>query len=240
MARGKPTLMRNLVPALTTIALAWFSASAQSQTAVVGASRYVDSGFGFSFWYPSAWKVTDEPIADPSGNGWFRDGKIVRTLRVRNPATSNDKDQPPGVIVQELLAPMGLTELGQSKSASPVGIDQKYFFDVVTREWIYAQLSEGPDGTPPSTYAARISQRTMGGLPIFPGAARHGAEVIVPLSKSHFLAISTLDVGGDNSHTYLAETIMATHPNFGKRKSVQMQTEAIRQEAFKLGAMDNR
>ena len=231
-------MLRSFVQVLTIIALTWFSVSARSQTTVVGVSRYEDRAFGFSFWYPSAWKVTDEPLADESGNGWFRDGKIVRTLLIRN--TSDDENQPPGVIVQEVLAPMGLTELGQSMSASPVGIDQKYFFDVVTRQWVYAQLSEAPDGTPPSTHALRNFQRTMGGLPIFGGAARHGAEVIVPLSKSHFLAISTMDVGGDNSHMYLAETVMATHLSSGKRESAQMQTETIRREAVKLGAVGNR
>jgi hypothetical protein len=239
MAREKLSSMRSLVVVLATASLAWSGVSAVSQTTVAGVSRYTDSSIGFSFWYPAAWKITDGPVADPSGNGWFQDAKIVRTLWIRNPAASDSNDQPPGVIVQELLAPMGLTELGQSKSASPVGIDQKYFFDAGTHQWMYAQLSEGPDGTPPNTHAARVSGNTMGGLPVFPGAVRHGAEVIVPLNGSHFLAISTLDAGGDDSHLYLAETVMATDPNSGRRESARVQTETIRREAVKLRAIGN-
>jgi hypothetical protein len=237
MARVQLSSMRSLVVVLTTASLAWSGVSAGSQPTVAGVSRYADSSFGFSFWYPSAWKVMDGPVADSSANGWFRDAKIVRTLWIRNPATSESNDSPTGVIVQELLAPMGLTELGQSKSASPVGIDQKYFFNAGTHQWMYFQLSEGPNGTPPNTHAARASGGTMGNLPVFSGAERHGAEVIVPLNLSHFLAISTLDPGGDDSHLYLAETVMATDPNSGRRKSARVQTETIRREAVKLGAI---
>jgi hypothetical protein len=102
---------------------------------------------------------------------------------------------------------------------------------------MHAQLSEAPDGTPPSTIPVQIAQRTMGGLPILPGAVRHGGEVIVPLDASHFLAISTMDVGGDFSHTWLAETVMAADPNAGKPASSQVQTETIRRVAVRFGAI---
>jgi hypothetical protein len=58
---------------------------------------------------------------------------------------------------------------------------------------MHSTLSELPDGTPPGTSPAEISRRMIGGLPIFWGAVRGGAEVIVPLDKSHFLAISPLE-----------------------------------------------
>jgi hypothetical protein len=74
----------------------------------------------------------------------------------------------------------------------------------------------------------------MGGLPIFLGAERHAAEVIVPLDGSRFLAISTMDPGGADSQTYLAETVVATNPSVGKRASAHMQTETIRREAVQL------
>jgi hypothetical protein len=238
MAREKLSSMRSLVVVLATASMAWSGVSAGSHMTVAGVSRYIDSSFGFSFWYPSAWKVTDEPVADPTGGGWFRDGKIVRTLLIHNPAASDGDNQPPGVIVQELLAPMGLTELGHSASASPVGMDQKYFFDAETRRWMYAELSEAPDGTPPNPpHALRVSGGTMGGQPVFGGAVRHGAEVIVPLNGSHFLAITTLDTGGDFSHVYLAKTVMATDPNSGRRESARVQAETIRREAVELRAI---
>jgi hypothetical protein len=206
----------------------------QTRTTFPGMSRFTDAGFGFSFCYPAAWKVLDKPVADPTGNGWFPDAKIVKELQIHNPAAYQD-DQPTGVMIQELLAPEGLTELGRSKSASPVGVDQKYFFDSGTRRWMFATLSESPDGTPPATSPAGISRRTIGGLPIFWGAIRGGAEVIVPLDGFHFLAISTLDYGGYNSHIYLAATVVATDPSAGQRASEQLQTQAIRREAVKLG-----
>ncbi len=200
-------------------------------------SQFTETYFGFSFWYPAAWRVTDEPVADPTRGGWFPGATIVKELKIQNPAASEDNDQPPGVVLDEILAPDGLTELGQSKSASPVGIDGRYFFDSGVQRWMYAQLSDAPNGAPPSKYPAEIRQRTMGGLPIFWGAVRHGAEVIVPLDASHFLAISTMDVGGYDSHVYLAASVEATHPAGSKRASEQAQAGTIRREGIKLRAI---
>src|SRR5690242_8391899 len=102
---------------------------AQSATTVPGMSQYTDANFGFSFWYPAAWRLTDGPVADPTdptGPGWFSDATIVKELHIRNPAGLGG-DQPSGVVLRALLAPAGLTELGQSMSASPVGVDVRYF-----------------------------------------------------------------------------------------------------------------
>lgn len=209
---------------------------AQARIAVPGMSRFTEGDFGFSFWYPAGWKVLDEPVKSPTANGWFRNATILKELQIRNPAVELHQDQAPGVILRELSAPVGLTELG-SESASPVGVDQKYFFDSGTHRWMYARLSETPDGAPPATSPAKISRRTMGGLPIFWGAERHGAEVIVPLDRSHFLTIGTMDAGGDNNHIYLAATVMATRPGAGEHASEQMQFNTIRAEGIKLGAI---
>lgn len=209
----------------------------QTLTAVPGMSRYTDTDFEFSFWYPSAWKVTDEPVTDTTRQGWFLDGTIVKELQIRNPAAPSDGDQPPGVILEEMSAPKGLTELGQSKSASPVGVDQRYFFDSGTHRWMYARLSYAPDGAPPATSPMNITHRTMGGLPLFWGAVRHGGEIIVPLDGARFLVISTLNVGGDNSHTYVAETVVPTHLHPDEQQGAQMRADTIRREAIKLRAI---
>jgi hypothetical protein len=223
-----------LFPILAAGLFACVGTAAHTQTTVAGMRRFADTAFGFSFWYPAAWKVTVDRVPDPTEGGWFPDATIVKQLQIRNPAASAEDDEPPGVILQELSAPHGLTELGQSKSPSPVGIDQKYFFDTAAHQWMYAQLSTAPDGSPPSTYPAKISQRTADGLPIFPGARRHGAEVIVPIDRSHFLAISTMDPGGSESHGYLAPTVMAIRPGSCNRACEQIQTDNIRREAVKL------
>jgi len=230
--------VRRLGTILAFGALACACLFGQTKTTVRGMSRFTDAGFGFSFSYPAAWKVLAEPVADPTRNGWFPDAKIVKQLEIRNPAASDDEDQLPGVMIQELLAPRGLTELGRSKSASPVGVDQKIFFDSGTRRWMFETLTESPDGTPPATSPAEITRRTIGGLPIFWGATWGGAEVIVPLDGFHFLAISSLvDPGNYDSHTYLAATVVATDPGAGQRASKQAQAEAIRRESVKLGVV---
>jgi hypothetical protein len=231
----KESGVRRLGKILAIGTVVWAALFAQTKTAVPGMSQFTDSEFGFSFWYPAAWKVLNPPVSDPSRQGWFPDATIIKELQIRNPAAGDDGDQPPGVILQELLAPRGLTELGRSKSPSPVGVDCRYFFDSGTRRWMYATLSESPDGSPPATAPAEISRRTVGGLPIFLGAVRGGAEVIVPLDGSHFLAISPLeDPGNYDSHTYLAATVVATDPRAGQRASEQLQAQAVRREAVKL------
>jgi hypothetical protein len=224
--------------------LAAAGAGAQSQNAIPPAtmSQYVDAGFGFSFWYPAAWSVTEEPVADVTDPGWFQGGTIVRELRVANPRAYDD-GEPPGVIVQELSAPAGfLTELGHSKSASPVGVDQKFFFDTKTQTWMDAMLSEAPDGEPPTTSPAVISRKTLGGQPILNGAKRHGADVIVPLNPTHFLVLSTIDPGGDQDEEYIAGTVAATGPNAVQPNSVQpsstqAEADTIRRAGVKLGAI---
>jgi hypothetical protein len=229
--------VRRLGPMLALGTVVCAGLFAQTKTGVPGMSRFTDTEFGFSFWYPAAWKVLNEPVSDPSRNGWFPDAKIIKELQIRNPAALDDADQPPGVILQELLAPGGLTELGRSKSPSPVGVDQRYFFDRSSRRWMYARLTVRPDGAPPATSPAEISERTVGGLPVFVGAVRGGAELIVPLDGFHFLAISTLDPGGYDSQVYLAATVVATDPSAGQHASEQLQAQAIRREGVKLGAV---
>lgn len=229
--------LRRFVSILALGTIACAGLFAKDKGSVPGMSQFTETGFGFSFWYPAAWRVTDEPVDDPTRGGWFPGATIVKELKIQNPATSEDNEQPPGVILEEILAPEGLTELGQSASASPVGVDGRYFFDSGLRRWMYTQLSDGPNGSPRSTNLVEIRQRTVGGLPIFWGAVRHGGEVIVPLDASHFLAISTLDVGGYDSHVYLAPTVEATHPEGSKRTSVQAQAVTIRREGIKLRAI---
>jgi len=229
--------VRRFVPILACGTLAYASLFAQTNTAVPGMSQFTETAFGFSFWYPTAWKVMEKPVTDPTRDGWFPDARIVKELDITNPNADpedHNNDQPPGVILEELLAPSGLTELGRSKSPSPVGMDERYFFDKKKQQWMYAQLTEAPNGAPPATYPANFPNKTIGGLPFFYGAVRGGAEMIVALDATRFLAISTMDYGGDYSHTYLAATVADTDPHAGQHASEQRQAQVIRQEAVKL------
>jgi hypothetical protein len=221
------------------LAVAMGGRCAHAQSEVPAMSKYVDRAFGFSFWYPTAWTVKDEPVTDPTESGWFQGGKIVRELRLSNPRFNEEfiDDTPPGVVVEEISAPGGfLIELGASKSASPVGMDQKYFFDAKTHTWMDTWLSEAPSGEPPGTYPLNVAKRAMGGLPIFYGAGRGGAEVVAPLNPTHFVVVRTMDAeGGGQNHLYLAETIAAI--GAGSARPGAAQTDAIRREAVKLGAI---
>jgi hypothetical protein len=141
MAQGRRKVngVRRLGPILALGAFACAGPFAQTRAVVPGMSRFTDTEFGFSFWYPTAWKVVNEPVADPTRNGWFPDAKIVKELQIRDPAAQDDYGPRTGVMLLELLAPEGLTELGRSKSPSPVGVDDRHFFDSdnLNRFWGY-------------------------------------------------------------------------------------------------------
>jgi hypothetical protein len=211
-------------------------ASAQSQVSVPGMSKYTDSEFGFSFWYPTSWKITERAVTDPTSSGWFQGGTIVKELDLANPKASDD--DPPGVIIQEFSSSTNsITELGHTESASPVGADQRYFFDSRTHTWMVDILSSAVDDGPPRTLPADVSNNTMGGLHIFDGAARHAANCIVALSPTKFLVLSTMDVGGDFLHRYLAKTVVAAGSEATKEIDVQEQASAIHKEGVLFGAI---
>lgn len=210
-------------------------AYAQSQIVVPGMSKYTDAASGYSFWYPSSWKVTEEPVAGPDSSGWFQGGKVVKALRVDNHDQSGDV--PPGVTIEVFSSTShSITEMG-ADSANPVGVNQKYFFDETKRIWMYAALSEMPDGRPPSQFPADVSHRTIGGLPIFSGAARHGADSIVPLSRDTFLVLNTMDPGGDMGNEVVAATVVSLLRGAASMVSARKQIDAIRREGILLGAL---
>ncbi len=203
-----------------------------------GMSRFTDRGFGFSFWYPTAWRVKEEPVDPRVVEEWFADAKCIKELDVVDPETEG-KDGAVGVIIQELFAPAGLTELGRSHSARWILENQKHFVDSKTHKWMYVDLSDAPDGSPPQAHPFDMTKarRTMGGLPILSGVVPDASEDIVPLNASHFLVISTMQVAGDYDHEYLATTVVSTHLGAGKPASEQVQAETIHKAGIKLGAI---
>jgi hypothetical protein len=68
-----------------------------------------------------------------------------------------------------------------------------------------------PNGFPPATTTADTSQQTMGGLYMFDGAARFGADTIIPLSATDFVIVSS-DNMNIFDQRFLAKTIVATNP----------------------------
>jgi len=197
---------------------------------VPGMQQYTDSTFGFMFWYPNTWAVTQKQVTDPTDNGWFQNGTVVKTLSVADP-----NNAVLGVTIQEFQSSsMAITELGHTKNlASPVGVDQKYYFDPSVHTWMYEGLTDTPNGLRPAgtITAADVSNNTMGGLHIFAGAKRFGSDSIVPLSATHFLVISTNDVGGYTDQKYLVHTIVATDTSVATPVSINQQTQTVQAEA---------
>jgi len=199
-----------------------------SRVSVSGMSQYTDSNFGFSFWYPNTWTVMQETVTSPDNNGWFQGGTIMKELNVHG-------NQPQsGVTIQEFhSSSLSITELGQTKSASPVGVDQTYFFSPSVHTWMYENLSETPSGNRAAgtITATDVSNNTMGGLHIFSGAKRFGADSIIPLSASNFLVVSTNDGSGYSDQKYLVNTITATDPSVATPVNQEQQTQTIQAES---------
>jgi DKNYY family len=216
--------------------------SAQAPSpATIGMSKYTDSKFGFSFWYPSSWTLAAQT---PNQIDSFRHGRFVEQLSVNNPHPPSDSSY--GAIGVQIAvfhsSDKSITELGATNSASPVGTDMKYFLDPKTHAWMLTLLKDDT-----GSFQARATMRadaadkffspgtptkTMGGLPVFPGAARHSADSIVPLGEGNFVIVSTDDPGGRTNQNYLADTIAAADPRAGIPVSDEAQRETIQREAL--------
>jgi hypothetical protein len=188
-----------------------------------GMSLYTDSNFGFSFWYPSGWKVrqlsgkessfidTGAEIAGNAGGG--EEGGYELTT-----ATGKNID---------------IVELNSVGRAIHVGNEyygyDTYYFDTATHTWMDAS-TDAANGNPNATTTANVSNNTMGGLHIFSGGARFGASSLVPLSAQNFLLISTSDIGGTLSQNPIVQTILATDPSVATPVSAAQQTATIQAE----------
>jgi hypothetical protein len=192
-----------------------------------GMSHYIDPSFGFSFWYPTSWTVTPETVTSLDHNGWFQGGLIVKEFNVHGTQPSS------GVTIQEFHSSgLSITELGQTKSANPVGVDQKYFFDPSVHAWMYENLTETPSGSraPGTITAADVANNTMGGLHIFFGAKRFGSENIIPLSATDFLVVSS-NAPTSPDQKYFVNTISATDPSVATPVNQTEQVQTIQAEA---------
>ncbi len=198
-----------------------------SSISVQGMSKYTDSNFGFSFWYPSQWKVSELAVTNPTEDGWFQDGSVVKIFSVTDP---NDKNN--GITIKEFYSPISsITELGRTKSASPVGVDQKYYFDTNLHLWMYENITEDIHRLAGTITPADISQNTMGGLHIFSGAVRFGGDSIVPLSAKNFLVISPNNITGVIRQDELVNTVVASNPAVATPVNNESQVQIVQKEA---------
>ena len=205
--------------------------------------QYTDSSFGFSFWYPSIWKVEEKTI-DSSDvdsqltNGftdgdWFRDGTVIKEFYVGN---SED-----GFTIQEFYSPTSsITELGDTESASD-GTDQTYYYDKDLKIWMYKMLKTSREDQPlvdkPATEVRGIfpSYKTMGGLYVFPGAGRAEADDIIPISTKKFVVVTRYFNRDKFPQKYLQETIMPTDPSVVTAQNQDVQKAIIYKEGLMYG-----
>jgi hypothetical protein len=174
-----------------------------------GMSKYIDSTYGFSFWYPSTLQVlataTDDTINFPGG-------VAVETLQIGSMG---------GTSIVVVNSPTETITDEPSDHASPIS-QTKYFYDNVSKQWMVAFPQGINDGSPSATTTANVSKTTMSGLVMLPSGRRFDTTII-PLSTKRFLVISD---GGGSSFTYqVANTV--TQIGTSVDASTQNQTPTI-------------
>jgi hypothetical protein len=189
-------------------------------------SKFTDSDFGFSFWYPTVWSVVSaqDQVQLP---GPYPGGHLLKGIVLKgNQPTPYAQD----ITVQEIYSPtLSLTDV--AAPADPVGVSFKYFFDTDAQRWMVAYPFDeyGPNGVPLATSTADISVKTIGDLYMFQGAARFGADTIVPLSAQLFIVVSA-----DNTNVYdqrlLAKTIVPIYSSGGSLPPLSEQQAMIEAE----------
>ena len=172
---------------------------------VPGMNKYIDTDFGFSFWYPSAWIVSAQSstivIQEQSG-------QYPRKITIAKAYRSD------GIL--------------DASGACGSCVSVKYYFDAAKRAWMRIYDPVGNGGT---TSEADVSKNTMGGLHIFADCSRFGGSVI-PLTAKNFLLING-DNGGSGYYfdLPLSRTVLAADPDVATPISADEQIKTIQAEA---------
>jgi len=184
----------------------------QSSSLVPTMSKYTDADFGFSFWYPSSWRVAVGHYGVELYDSQGRDTDLGIT---KNTPTNG-----------KLLLP------GYACGPAEGCVDLTYYFDATTHTWMEQRGTQTPIPT-------NVSTNTMGGLHMLNGNIRFGLGTVIPLSAHNFLMVDAspggLGGGEHNFQDYLAKTIVATDPSVATPVSLVEQTATIQAEATKYG-----
>jgi hypothetical protein len=189
-------------------------------TSIPGMTKYTDSEFGFSFWYPSNWIIgmTDVKKEHVSYAG----GAVTKRLRV---AVSTGKE----FTIDEFNSPTASISPGYSGSTGG-GCRITYSFSNNLHQWMLS--TSECDGS--QITAADISHNTMGGLHKLQGAAHLNPQIIVPLSAHNFIVITyDGDVHSGSpaiDPSPLANTLLALDPAVATPVSASEQIETIQAE----------
>jgi len=176
-----------------------------------GVSQYVDSAYGFSFWYPNALQVIVTSTSDSTD---FPGGVAVETLQIGPTG---------GVTIYVVNSPTSNITDEPANHASPIAQTQ-YFYDSASGQWMvdYPQGTNGEGSA--ATTTANVSKTTISGLVMLPSGRRFDTT-IVPLNTTRFLIVS--DGGGSSFTPQLAETVAQT----GASVNTSAQAAALHAEA---------
>lgn len=204
------------------------AAASTVSVSVSGMTKYTDADFGFSFWYPSGWTVSN---LSGTGPGMFagttdKAGNLsAGRIMVRGDGMELDIDKVTSTALAYKI------NVGACGTCDP----KTYYFDTAKHLWMLstsfsANVAPASGGQP-----ADISNNTMGGLHIFYGQNKQLTR-IVPLSARNFLSIT--DAAGwtgtpneDAKVVSLTKTIVATDPSVATPVSAAEQTQTIQAEA---------
>lgn len=203
--------------------------ASNNSISVPGMTKYTDSDFGFSFWYPSMWQVNETKVPDAN---MYVGGTITKEFEVGPPNKSPfDK----GVVIREYnSADRTITDPPSCGAMGNCAGALRYYFDVDAHTWMMqypnGYSGEGGSAAPGTTQTANVSTNSMGGLHMLSGN-RH--DTIVPLSAKNFVVLvnnTTESVGGPDMQDFLAKTIVATDPSVATPISIAEQIKIIQAE----------
>ena len=171
-------------------------------------SRYVDAKYRFSFWYPSALRIT---VTAANDEARFPGGVVVETLQV----------SAGGISLYVVNSPQSTIADEPNGHAAPIP-QTKYFYDAASQRWMVT-YPEGTDGGGNAAPApADVSKTTIGGQPMLPSGARFDTTII-PLSTTQFVVVQ--DGGGSEFTNQLARTVAAAGAHVdAKTLSAALQT----------------
>ncbi len=209
------------------------SSAIESQSlSVPGMSKYTDTEFGFSFWYPTGWSVKAETPLKASGSS-LGNGVIKKVLNV-GPSLYPRA----GFTITEVVSPdMSITDVVTACPMGNCGDTKRFYFDKSVNTWM-VQYPEGlhseRDGSRTrigDSEPADVSNNTMGGLHIF-RAGTKGDGSIIPLSAHNFLLVYPSAYGelGANQISAFVRTFVATDPSVATPVSAAEQIKIIEAE----------
>ena len=212
------------------------SAPSSGASASPAMLQYTDPEFGFSFWYPSGWQVTQAFVANAAK---YPGGTVLKQLNVTNGLDT--------ITVEEYVSPGDTITDSTGVGACPVCVTTRYYYNFNIHEW----MAQYPNDTPSATYSgqpyvagssvpANVSLNTMGGLHMLAGSMRFGANTIIPLSAQDFLVIAVdgAIATGSSDPQALAKTVVALDPDVATPVSAAEQAATVQDEASVFAQFD--